>query len=419
VRGFPFTSFKKNNILRLQLLESILTNAADLWPVKPRRTMKHLFSMLIAGMIGGLITFGGIYLLQDQDSRPVTTAVPAGHFVRNVNQSPGNNTTAQAPLDFKEAAGKAMPAVVHISSTVGRATAQGDESMNPFRYFFDQGETPQVGTGSGVIYTSDGYIITNNHVVDHAQEVEVTLYDNRTFKAKVIGTDKKTDLAVIKIDAADLPVLDAGDSDAAEVGEWVLAVGNPFDLTSTVTAGIISAKGRSIRILGAADAIEAFIQTDAAVNPGNSGGALVDTKGRLLGINTAIATRTGAYQGYSFAIPVNLVTRIVDDIIEYGSFQRAYLGVSIAEMDSEDAQELGIDLSQGVIILDLMDGGSAQYAGLLPKDIIVKIDGKGIKGVPELQETVGRAKVGDEITVTVVRRGEEVDVPVRLKAYDN
>ncbi|MCB0376191.1 MAG: trypsin-like peptidase domain-containing protein, partial [Sinomicrobium sp.] len=252
-----------------------------------------------------------------------------------------------------------------------------------------------------------------------AEEIEVALYDNRSFTAKVIGTDKKTDLAIIKIDAADLPVLEIGNSDAAEVGERVLAVGNPFDLTSTVTAGIISAKGRRIRILGGEDAIEAFIQTDAAVNPGNSGGALIDTEGRLLGINTAIATRTGAYQGYSFAIPVNLVTRIADDMIEYGSYQRAYLGVTIAEMNSEEAEELGTDLSQGVIILKLTDGGSAQYAGLLPKDIITRIDGKEIKAVPELQETVGRAKVGDQILVTVIRRGKEVDVPVRLKALDN
>ncbi len=380
--------------------------------------MKQLFSMLIAGMLGGLITFGGIYLLQDGQNTTDISALPASHFVKNVNRSPATTApSTKFPFDFKEAARKSMPAVVHISS---RVSGDGqDESRNPLRYFFDNGDAPQVGTGSGVIYSRDGYIITNNHVVDKADEIEVTLYDNRTFEARVIGTDKKTDLAVIKIVGSDLPTLETGDSDMAEVGEWVLAVGNPFDLTSTVTAGIISAKGRSIQILGGGDAIEAFIQTDAAVNPGNSGGALIDTDGRLLGINTAIATRTGAYQGYSFAIPVNLVTRIVDDIIEYGSFQRAYLGVSIAEMDSEDADELGIELSQGVIILDLVDGGSAQYAGLLPKDIITRIDGREIKGVPELQETVGRAKVGDQITVTVVRRGQEVEVPVRLKAYDN
>lgn len=373
--------------------------------------------MLIAGMLGGLITFGGIYLLQDDQDAANLSALPTSHFVKNVNRSPVTAPTTKFPFDFKDAARKSMPAVVHISSKVS-GNGQ-EEGMNPLRYFFDNGDAPQVGTGSGVIYTSDGYIITNNHVVDNADEIEVTLFDNRTFEGRVIGTDKKTDLAIVKIEGVDLPTLEVGDSDSAEIGEWVLAVGNPFDLTSTVTAGIISAKGRSIRILGGGDAIEAFIQTDAAVNPGNSGGALIDTDGRLLGINTAIATRTGAYQGYSFAIPVNLVTRIVDDIIEYGSFQRAYLGVSIAEMDSEDAEELGIDLSQGVIILDLVDGGSAQYAGLLPKDIITRINGKEIKGVPELQETVGRAKVGDQIMVTVMRRGQEVEVPVRLKAYDN
>lgn len=373
--------------------------------------------MLGAGIFGGLITFGGIYLAQGPSELVVSTTTPS-HLVRNVNVSPAlQSASGAAPMDFKEAARKAMPAVVHISSTIG---ANGeDESLNPLRYFFDNGREPQVGTGSGVIYTSDGYIITNNHVVDNAEEIEVTLYDNRTFTAKVIGTDKKTDLAIIKIDADDLPVLEVGNSDAAEVGEWVLAVGNPFDLTSTVTAGIISAKGRSIRILGGDDAIEAFIQTDAAVNPGNSGGALIDPSGRLLGINTAIATRTGAYQGYSFAIPVNLVTRIVDDMIQYGSYQRAYLGVTIAEMNSEEAEELGTNLSQGVIILNLMNGGSAQYAGLLPKDIITRIDGRDIKGVPELQETVGRAKVGDRILVTVVRHGKEVEVPVVLKALEN
>lgn len=379
--------------------------------------MKQLFSMLIAGMLGGLITFGGIYLFQGKQDPAGFSALPTSHYVKNVNRSPIKTSTTKAPFDFKEAARRSMPAVVHISSKISR---EGQEdSRSPLRFFFDSDDAPQVGTGSGVIYTSDGYIITNNHVVENAGDIEVTLYDNRTFGAKVIGTDKKTDLAIIKIEGVDLPTLEAGDSDLAEVGEWVLAVGNPFDLTSTVTAGIISAKGRSIEILGRGDAIEAFIQTDAVVNPGNSGGALIDTDGRLLGINTAIATRTGAYQGYSFAIPVNLVTRVVDDIIEYGSFQRAYLGVSIAEMDSEDAEELGVNLSQGVIIMDLMDGGSAQYAGLLPKDIITRIDGREIKGVPELQETVGRAKVGDQITVTVIRKGQEVEVPVRLKAYDN
>lgn len=315
-----------------------------------------------------------------------------------------------------------MPAVVHISS-INRLASNSSRESDPFRFFFGDDFTPfgdsnprQGGTGSGVIYTSDGYIITNNHVVQNTDEVEVTLYDNRTFEARVIGSDEKTDLAVIKIEGYDFPALELSNSDEAEIGEWVLAVGNPFDLTSTVTAGIISAKGRSINLLGGGRAIESFIQTDAAVNPGNSGGALVDAEGRLLGINTAIATRTGVFSGYSFAIPVNLVTRIANDIIEYGSFQRAFLGVTIADLDYEYAQELGVRISQGVVIEELADGGSAQYAGLQPKDIIIGVDGRAVKSVPELQEIIGRAKAGDLITLRINRQGVVREIPVRLKA---
>jgi S1-C subfamily serine protease len=208
-------------------------------------------------------------------------------------------------------------------------------------------------------------------------------------------------------------------SDEAQVGEWVLAVGNPFELTSTVTAGIISAKGRNIRLLGGGDAIESFIQTDAAVNPGNSGGALVDKYGNLLGINTAIASRTGAFSGYSFAIPVQLAQRVVDDIIEYGSYQRPYLGVEILELNGNYAEELGVNISQGVVVENLMDGGSAQYAGIQPKDIIVKAGGKEIKSVAALQEVVGRAQVGSVMEVTVNRKGKEMDFSVQLKAQKN
>lgn len=378
--------------------------------------MKKLFSTVLAGVFGGLITLGGIYLLQDEPATVsyAPTSTPAIQQVK-FNTSPANSKTIAAPLDFKAAAALATPAVVHISS---RAEADPNASTNPFRFFFDEGGAPRGGTGSGVIYSKDGYIITNNHVVDGAERVSVTLSDNRTFEANVIGTDKKTDLAVLKIEATGLPTLKPGNSDAAEVGEWVLAVGNPFDLTSTVTAGIISAKGRSIRILGGGDAIEAFIQTDAAVNPGNSGGALVDIQGRLLGINTAIATRSGSYQGYSFAIPVDLVTRIVDDIIEFGSYQRAYLGVHIYELDDEAAQDLNIDISQGVVVSELIDGGSAQYSGMLEQDVIVAIQERKINSVPDLQEVIGRAKVGEVINVKVHRRGQEIDIPVRLKAYN-
>ncbi|MEZ5042509.1 MAG: trypsin-like peptidase domain-containing protein [Saprospiraceae bacterium] len=378
--------------------------------------MRKLFSTVLAGVFGGLITLGGIYLMNDGPTEvfytPTSTAA-----VQQVkfNTSP-STSVGTAPFDFKVAAALSTPAVVHISSVV----EQDPGVVNsPLRFFFNEGGgPPRGGTGSGVIYSTDGYIITNNHVVDGADNVSVTLSDNRTFKATVIGTDKKTDLAVIKIEGEDLPTIKPGNSDEAEVGEWVLAVGNPFDLTSTVTAGIISAKGRSIRILGGGDAIEAFIQTDAAVNPGNSGGALVDTQGRLLGINTAIATQSGSYQGYSFAIPVDLVTRIVDDIIEYGTYQRAYLGVHIYELDDDAAQDLNINISQGVVVSELIDGGSAQYSGMHEQDVIVAIDKKPIKSVPDLQEVIGRAKVGDVLSVTVNRGGQEMDIPVRLKAYN-
>ena len=381
------------------------------------KTMKQLFSLILAGIIGGMITLGGYSFLRP-DATINQQETPYAQSVKNINVPAQLNAV---PFDFKAAAARAMPAVVHISA-ISKTVANSPAENDPFRFFFGDdfnpfgnGTPPQGGTGSGVIYSSDGYIITNNHVVQNAGQVEVTLYDNRTFEAQVIGADEKSDLAVIKIEGYDFPILERGNSDEAQVGEWVLAVGNPFELTSTVTAGIISAKGRSINLLGGGRAIESFIQTDAAVNPGNSGGALVDAEGRLLGINTAIATRTGVFSGYSFAIPVSLVTRIADDIIEYGSFQRAFLGVTISDLDFEYAQELGVDISQGVVIQELADGGSAQYAGLQPKDIIIGVNNREVKSVPELQEIIGRAKAGDLITLKINRRGNIQDIPVRLK----
>ncbi|HKK79804.1 MAG TPA: trypsin-like peptidase domain-containing protein, partial [Phaeodactylibacter sp.] len=327
--------------------------------------MKQLFALVFASILGGVIALGGYVLLQPQTTPAIEAPVQSlARPVSNINVAPG---TKAVPFDFKAAAAKAMPAVVHISASAVQPAS--NESDNPFRFFFGEeygGQQPRKGTGSGVFYTSDGYIVTNNHVVEFADEVEVTLYDNRTYSAEVIGRDEKTDLAVIKIEGNGFPALNFANSDEAEVGEWALAVGNPFELTSTVTAGIISAKGRSINLLGGGRAIESFIQTDAAVNPGNSGGALVDADGNLLGINTAIATRTGVFSGYSFAIPVNLVRRIADDIIEYGTYQRAFLGVTISELDSEYADQLGVKITQGVVIEELVDGGSAQFAGLQP-----------------------------------------------------
>ncbi|MEL7021740.1 MAG: trypsin-like peptidase domain-containing protein [Bacteroidota bacterium] len=383
--------------------------------------MKHFLSMLGAGIVGAVITMGVMWQLMPI-SPPVSTSVISSR-AQSVGYEHLNIKPSAALPDFKTAAKRAMPSVVHISAKASR-TQRSRDSGNPFYDFFGGSPFgnfgPQEGTGSGVIYTEDGYIITNNHVVEFADNVTVRLNDNREFAAQIIGRNDKTDIAVLKIEGRNLPTLAIGDSDEAEVGEWVLAVGNPFDLASTVTAGIISAKARSINILGGVKAsIESFIQTDAAVNPGSSGGALVDDAGRLIGINTAIATRTGSYSGYSFAIPINLVERIVKDIIDYGSFQRAYLGVEISELDSDYAKELGVEIVQGVVIEGLADGGSASYAGLLPKDVIVSIDGRAVKSVPELQEIIGRAKAGETIVVTVLRgKDGALDIPVRLKAAD-
>ncbi len=379
--------------------------------------MHKFWSTLFAGAAGGLVTYGAIQFLEKPQEVVVPTPLPAKQVSYDYGGVP-------APFDFTKAAEKAMPAVVHIRAMESRETAiQRQRQSNPFRYFFgddflpfDDYARPRSGTGSGVIFSTDGYILTNNHVVEFADEFEVTLHDNREFKARLIGADPSTDMAVLKIDASNLPAIEIGNSDAVRVGEWVLAVGNPFDLTSTVTAGIISAKSRDINIIRKGAPIESFIQTDAAVNPGNSGGALVDVNGRLIGINSAIATPTGVFAGYSFAIPVNLVTRIADDLIKYGKFRRAYLGVDIATMDSNLANELNIPYTQGVWVKELDPAGSAAIAGIQSNDIITRINGKNVTSVPELQEMIGRSKAGETVQVTLVRNGKEKDVPVKLKS---
>ena len=256
-------------------------------------------------------------------------------------------------------------------------------------------------------------------MVDFADEFLVTLHDNREFKARLVGRDADTDMAVIKIDAKDLPAIRLGNSDDVRVGEWVLAVGNPFDLTSTVTAGIVSAKSRDINIIQGTSGIESFIQTDAAVNPGNSGGALVNVNGELVGINSAIATPTGTFAGYAFAIPVNLARRIADDLIKYGEYRRAYLGVDIASMDTNVAERLDVPYTQGVAVVNLDPNGSAASAGIEPKDIITKINGRTVTSVAELREMVGRSKVGETLNVSLVRNGNPIDLPVRMKTRNN
>ncbi len=334
--------------------------------------------------------------------------------VKSVNY----DATIPQNLDFTKAAEHTVSTVVHVKTTY--QNQNNFQSFDPFQFFWGQPmpqqQQQQQATGSGVILSEDGYIVTNNHVVEDAQEVEVTLDDKRTYKAEIIGTDPSTDLALLKINEKELNYAAYGNSDNVKVGEWVLAVGNPFNLTSTVTAGIVSAKARNIHILpNQKFPIESFIQTDAAVNPGNSGGALVNTSGQLIGINAAIASNTGSYSGYSFAIPVTIVKKVVDDLLEFGKVQRGFIGVSIKDIDADFAKEKSIKNLDGVYVDGLTSEGAAQTAGIKVGDIITKINGTIIKTSPALQEQVGRYRPGDKISVTIFRNDSEKIIEVVLK----
>lgn len=317
---------------------------------------------------------------------------------------------SSSPTDFIAAADAVTPAVVNIK------TMQGGGSFD----FWGRG-TFGSSSGSGVIISPDGYIVTNNHVVEDGDQIEVTLNDKREFRAELIGTDRSTDLALIRLKSKDrnFPYLEFGNSDSLRIGEWVMAVGNPFNLESTVTAGIVSAKGRSIDILEGQDRIESFIQTDAAVNPGNSGGALVNTNGELIGINTAIITRSGRYEGYSFAVPSNLVRKVIKDLRDYGLVQRGLLGVFIDEMDSRLAEHLGLPSVEGVHITRVTKESGADDAGLRKGDVIVGINGVRTKTLPEMQEQVGRYRPGNTISVEYIRKGKEYSTNVILKDKSN
>ena len=336
------------------------------------------------------------------------------------------------PADFIAAAEKTTPTVVHIFATQDiskNQRFQNNDIPDFFRDFFGddfggnlrknpRGPQQAQSSGSGVILSQDGYIVTNNHVVANASSLEVTMNDQRTYKAEVIGTSPEMDLAVIKIKETNLPHIVFGNSDNVKVGEWVLAVGNPFNLESTVTAGIVSAKGRNLNILRekGLDAIESFIQTDAAVNPGNSGGALINTQGELIGINTAIATPTGTYAGYSFAVPVNIVRKVVKDLIEYGTVQRGYLGVTIRQLDGKYAEEKGIkNISEGVYVESVAENSAAKEAGVQAGDVIVGLDGKKIKSSPELLEEIAKRRPGNKVKLDLIRDGKPKAVEVFLK----
>ena len=333
-----------------------------------------------------------------------------------------NSEGEVVPLDFTVIAKEVTDAVVHIRSTQQEPQGRQAPGANPFRDFFQQrppqGRRPRTGSGSGVIINSDGYIVTNNHVVEGADEIEVMLNDNRNYTARIVGTDPTTDLALIRVKETGLPTIPLVNSDNVEVGEWVLAVGNPFNLNSTVTAGIVSAKGRNINILEERYAVESFIQTDAAINPGNSGGALVNLQGGLVGINTAIASPTGSYSGYGFAVPANIVSKVVEDLLEYGSVQRGYLGVTIRPLSGNLAEELDLDITQGVYIQEVMDNSAAEEAGIQSGDVVIRINGNTINTPAQLQENIARRRPGDELRITVNRGGREETLTAALKGLN-
>lgn len=375
------------------------------------KNMKQLTALFVAAVLGGAVSiFGSKILLEDQ--------VVASHQTETVPIQRVNYPvySPEASVDFRVAAENSVNAVVHVKTTI--KSSQREMGYNPFHQFFFERERQmpeRMGTGSGVIISDDGYIMTNNHVINNASQVEVTLNDGRSYTAEVIGADPNTDLALLKVNEADLPFIPYGNSEELAVGEWVLAVGNPFNLTSTVTAGIVSAKGRNINILQEEFAVESFIQTDAAVNPGNSGGALVNTRGELIGINTAIASQTGSYSGYSFAVPVNIARKVVQDILDFGEVQRAFIGVSIRNIDQTIMEKESLSTTEGAFVNGLSEGGAAGEAGIKRGDVIISVEGKEVRNVPELQEKVSSYRPGDVIDVAVLRDGKVLNKPVLLR----
>jgi len=381
--------------------------------------------LLSAAFLGGLVALGANNLFSENKSYSFEAQQKA-----QFASLPSFVSAADGNTNFTIAAAKTVPAVVHIKVTQEQ---QSDPNyFDPFRDFFGEGyggfnfgqRGPAVGSGSGVIISSDGYIVTNNHVVKGADKIEVVLNDRRSYKGKIIGVDPNTDLALIKIEATNLQFVTYGNSDDVKIGEWVLAVGNPFNLTSTVTAGIVSAKGRNINIIGengstSAFPIESFIQTDAAVNPGNSGGALVNTNGELIGINTAIASQTGTYAGYAFAVPVNLVKKVMDDLLEFGKVQRAFLGVQITEINSEVAKEKGLSSTSGIYVAKVNNESAAEAAGIKEGDVIISVADVAVNTTSELTEQVGRHRPGDKINIELFRGEKKKTIAVILRGADN
>jgi serine protease Do len=384
--------------------------------------MKKLANAFFVALLGGVsaLTLNHYFNKSTTQNSTASSQInyrPPAQFVNYNGTTPENN------VDFTSAAELSVHCVVNIKTTYPINNNQF-YIYDPFRDFFGnrnprQQEAP-TSTGSGVIVSQDGYIVTNNHVINGADKIEVTLNDKRSYTAELIGKDPSTDLALLKIKETSLPYLSYGNSDFVKVGEWVLAVGNPFNLSSTVTAGIISAKGRNINLLDndpmkGLFPVESYLQTDAAVNPGNSGGALVNAKGELIGINSAIASNTGSYTGYSFAIPVNLARKVIADLLEFGEVQRAFIGVSIRDLDGKLAKEKSINEIKGVYVSGLTEGGSAEEAGVKEGDVITKIGDLEVNNVPELQEQISRYRPGDNVNVTLKRNNQPKILKVILK----
>lgn len=385
--------------------------------------MKNYIGIFSSAFLGGVISLSVVYLMPDKHLLINQESNGSGFISENVHPTLFNaDATTGSYVDLSMAAEETVQEVVHI-----KVVQEGQEYVqhDPFEYFF-RGNTQgkkfkapdKQGSGSGVIITKDGYIVTNNHVIQGADRIEVVLNNNKSYPAEVIGTDPSTDLALVKVEAEDLKAIAIGNSDDLKLGEWVLAVGNPYNLNSTVTAGIVSAKARSINILqntNGTPPLEAFIQTDAAVNPGNSGGALVNARGELIGINSAIKSPTGSYSGYSFAVPVNIMKKVVNDIMEYGSVQRAFIGVAIQNISTDLMEKEDLETMSGVFVGNVAENGAANDAGIEAGDVITAVNGVKVKSVAELQSQIGLYKPGDQVEVDVNRAGNEKQFTMKLR----
>ena len=380
--------------------------------------MGNILKTIVVGFLAGLLGAGAFYYYQQQSS---TQAESLANYTVDYKTDPtfkpagpSSGAASFPPVDFSEGAAKAIPSVVYINSI----SQSGGISYSYWDMLFGGGgQQPQVSSGSGVIFTSDGYIVTNNHVIESAEKIQV-IYNKKVYDAELIGTDPSTDLGVLKIKESNLPAITLGSSRTLAVGEWVIAVGNPFSLSSTVTAGIVSAKGRRINVVEDKFPIESFIQTDAAINPGNSGGALVNKNGELVGINTAILSRTGSYTGYAFAVPVDIAKKVVNDLIRFGIVQKAFLGGNVIDYDYQTAAKYNLDPNvkdyRGVILAAMERSGAAKDSGLKPGDIIIKIDDDEINSKSEYEEELSYHYPGDKINVTYLRDGKTATVSISL-----